>query len=74
MKKSLIKRLDTLIRNNNIIINAIENDKKINTEKAIKALAKSNNEAASIVKEYIENHNIVDKVDFDYLSKIIGKK
>jgi len=74
MKKSLIKRLDTLTRNNNIIINAIENDKKINVEKAIKALAKSNNEITSIVKEYIENHNIVDKVDFDYLSKIIGKK
>ena len=74
MKKTLIHRLNKVMINNYIVIEAINDNKKINIEKAIKAIMKSNNEIASIVKEYITNHNLMDKIDTDYLNKILKEK
>ena len=53
----LINRIDKLIENNNSVISAIEQDKKINILKAIKASMKSNNEIAYIVKNIIGTNN-----------------
>lgn len=53
----LINNLDRLIVNNNAVINAVDQDKEINTKKAIKACMKSNNEIARILKIIIGTNN-----------------
>ncbi len=54
-KKIFISQLYNLITNNNKIIEAIEQKKNINIEKAIKACMRSNTIIANILINYFED-------------------